>query len=326
MRLSVLCRVKAQKLQSGKVEEVKAGSFIRVLKKSERPLLVLAHPSDELACSGILQRLRDRIRVVFMSNGDRLARSEGLDPARYAAIRKIEALESLRTAGVADGQARFLGHSENEIYRHLARLKKAPLRLSEEIAYFEPIRRNVAEAVYEFRPDVVFVVSFHGGHPEHSLAHFFGALALRNYAKDVEAEIPLYQFPEYVLTALLPGPLRPWFPGETYWFVLDTQEFETKKKMAECYLSRRHAFKRFRRIAGILNLPRLVARRERPSDGFFRREQASLVPWNSDYRKIPYRPGFLNHLLEDFEGTPITFQGCIRPIVVAFEEESTRRN
>ena len=49
-----------------------------------------AHPNVELACSGILQRFRDRVRVLFMTNGDGLARAESLDPARYAAIRKTE--------------------------------------------------------------------------------------------------------------------------------------------------------------------------------------------------------------------------------------------
>ena len=48
----------------------------------------------------------------------------------------------------------------------------------------------------------------------------------------------------------------------------------------------------------------------------------SLVSGDFDYRRVPYRPGFLDHLLEDFEGTPITFQDCIRPIVVAFEEDA----
>jgi len=283
---------------------------------------VLAHPNDELACSGILQRLRDRIRVVFMTNGDGLARTENLDPVRYAAIRKAEALESLGTSGVAADQARFFGHSENEIYRNMARLKKSPLRLSEVIAFFEPIRRSMAEAAYEFRPDVAFAVGFHGGHPEHSLAHFFGALAVRNFAKEVEADIPLYQFPEYVLTTLLPERLRTGYPGEKYWMVLDGRELETKKRMADCYLSRLSAFKRFRRIVGILSLPRAALRRENPADRFFGREQVSLVPGNFDYRRAPYRPGFLDHLLEDFEGTPITFQECIRPIVVAFEEEA----
>jgi LmbE family N-acetylglucosaminyl deacetylase len=282
--------------------------------------MILAHQDDELACTGILQRLRERIHVVFMANGDRLARTAGLDPARTAAIRKAEALRSLETAGVPLGRARFLGHSEIEIYRNLARLKRDPLRLSEAVAFFEPIRSSMAEAVYEFRPDVAFAVGFPGGHPEHSLAHFFGALALRNYAKDVESDIPLYQFPEYILTSLLPGRAASSYPGEKYWIVLDTQERKTKERMADCYLSRRPAINNFRRVVGVLNLPQFVLRGENPLEAFFGREQMSLVPVDLDYRRVPYRLDFLNSLFEDFDGTPITFQDCIRPLVVAFEE------
>jgi LmbE family N-acetylglucosaminyl deacetylase len=299
-------------------------SFTRILAKSERPLLFLAHQEDELACSGILQRLRDRIRVVFMTNGDGPARSTGEEPVQYTAIRKAETLKSLETAGVPGGQVRFLGHSEIEILRNITRVKKAPLRLSEAVAFFEPIRRSMAEVVYELRPDVVFAVAYQGGHPEHDLAHFFGALALRNYAKDAEADIPLYQFPEYFLTSLLPGPLGHGGVGESYWVVLDTQEWKTKQRMAECYASEHSGIRKFRRIVGLATLPQRILRRGEPLERFFGREQISRVPGDFDYGRVPYRLDFLNYFFEDFEGTPITFQDSVRPLVVAFEEASGR--
>ena len=301
-------------------------SFTSILAKSERPLMFLAHPEDELACSGILQRLRKSIRVVFMTDGDGPARSTGEDPVRYTAIRKAETLKSLETAGVPGGQVRFLGYSEIEILRNITSVKKAPLRLSEAVAFFEPIRRSMAEAVYEFRPDVAFAVAYQGGHPEHDLAHFFGALALRNYAKDAETEIPLYQFPEYFLTSLLPGRLRPGPPGESYWIVLDTQEWNTKERMADCYGSEHSGIRKFRRMVGLATLPQRIVRRGNPLERFFGREQMSIVPRDFDYGRVPYRLDFLNYFFEDFEGTPITFQDCVRPLVVAFEEASGRRN
>jgi hypothetical protein len=120
--------------------------------------------------------------------------------------------------------------------------------------------------------------------------------------------------------------LRPESPGEKYWIVLDIKELETKKRMADCYLSRRTAFKRYRRMVGFLNLHRLVVRGENPSYRFFGREQVSRVPADFDYSRVPYRPALLNYVLEDFEGTPITFQDCIRPLVVAFQEASAERH
>ena len=96
--------------------------------------------------------------------------------------------------------------------------------------------------------------------------------------------------------------------------------------MADCYPSRRAALQRFRRLAGLLGLPRLVVRPKDPSDRHFGQEQVIRVPGDFDYHRAPYRPGFLVHLLEDFEGIPITFQDCVRPLVVAFEEASGTGN
>ena len=293
----------------------------QILERYERPLLFLAHQDDELGCAWILQHLRERIRVVFLTNGDGLAPMADEDPNKYAIMRKKEALDSLKTAGLSEEQTRFLGYSEIEIYRNMAKLKMAPLRLSEVIAFFEPIRRSIAETVYEFRPDAVFAVAYQGGHPEHDLAHYFGALALRNFEKDWGNRVPLYHFPEYELTILLPMRFRPWYPGEKYWLELTQEEADRKLKMAECYVSQLSLIKSFRRVAGLLTLPQYILKRENPVDRFFSREQVSPVPADFDYRRSPYRMDFLNYMFEDFQGVPITFQDCIRPLVVAFEDD-----
>lgn len=300
-------------------------SLVQVLEGFERPILFLAHQDDELGCSWILQHMSQRIRVVFMTNGDGLAPMVDEDPIRYAEMRKQEAIDSLNAAGVRREQIRFLGHSEIEIYRNMAKLKMAPLRLSEVIAFFEPIRRSMAEAVYEVRPDASFAVAYQGGHPEHDLAHYFGALALRNFEKDGETRVPLYHFPEYELTILLPMRFRPWYPGEKYWLELSEQETETKLKMAECYPSQQELFRKFRRVVGVLTLPHRILKRENLVDRFFGREQISPVPDDFDYRQSPYRLDFLNYMFEDFQGVPITFQNCIRPLVVAFEDDFGKR-
>jgi len=300
-------------------------SFAETLETCKRPLLFLAHQDDELGCTGILQRLRDRIRVVFMTNGDGLAPAVDEDPVRYAAMRREEALLSLAAAGVLADQTRFLGFSEIEIYRNMAKLKQAPLRLSEVVAFFEPIRRAIAERVYEFRPDAVFTVAYQGGHPEHDLVHYFAALALRSLEQDAEIRIPLYHFPEYELTILLPMRFRPWFPGEKVWVTLTEAEAEVKNRMAECYASQVSLVKSFRRVVGLLTLPRRLLSRENPVDRFFRREQISRVTREFDYRKPPYRIDFLNYMFDDFQGVPITFADCIRPLVVAFEDDFGKR-
>jgi len=303
-----------------------AGALSQVLERYERPVLFLAHQDDEMGCTWILQRLRDRMRVVFMTNGDGLAPAAGEDPVKYAEMRKQEARGSLETAGLKNGQVRFLGHSEIEIYRNLAKLKVAPRRLSEVMAFFEPIRRSVAEAVNEFQPDAVFTVAYQGGHPEHDLVHYLTSLALRNFQRDAETEVPLYHFPEYELTILIPMRFRPWFPGEKHWLELTPEEGLTKKKMAECYPSQRDLIRKFRRVVGLLTLPLWIVSRENPIDRFFSREQISRVPADFDYRRPPYRLDFLNYVFEDFQGVPISFQECLRPLVVLWEDDFDKRS
>ena len=299
----------------------------QIMETCQRPLLFLAHQDDELGCTGIMQRLRDRINVVFMTNGDGLAPMVDEDPVRYARIRQEEALESVKTAGLAEGQTRFLGFSEIEIYRNMAKLKRAPLRLSEVVAFFEPIRRSIAEVVYEFQPDVVFSVAYQGGHPEHDLVHYFAALALRGFEQDAETRIPLYHFPEYELTILLPMRFRPWYPGEKLWVELTPEEAGVKFQMAECYVSQRSLVRNFRRIVGVLTLPKRLLKRgkENPVDRFFSHEQISRVPADFDYRQSPYRLDFFNYMFDDFQGIPISFMDCIRPLVVSFEDDFGKR-
>jgi LmbE family N-acetylglucosaminyl deacetylase len=288
-------------------------------------MLFLAHQDDEMGCTGILQRLHDRIQVVFMTNGDGLAPAVDENPVRYAALRTEEARRSLETAGVTAEQMHFLGFSEIEIYRNMAKLKQAPLRLSEVIAFFEPIRRSIAEKVYEFRPDAVFTVAYQGGHPEHDLVHYFTALAMRSLEQDAEIRIPLYHFPEYELTILLPMRFRPWFPGEKLWVELTDAEAEVKYRMVECYPSQVSLVKNFRRVVGLLTLPQRILSKENPVDRFFSREQISRVTSDFNYRQPPYRVDFFNYMFDDFQGVPITFMDCIRPLVVAFEDDFGKR-
>jgi hypothetical protein len=96
--------------------------------------------------------------------------------------------------------------------------------------------------------------------------------------------------------------------------------------MADCYTSEHSGLRNFRRMVGLATLPQRIVRRGKPLERFFGREQLSIVPVDFDYGRVPYRLDFLNYFFEDFEGTPITFQDCVRPLVVAFEEASGRGN
>lgn len=293
----------------------------RVLAQAQRPLVVLAHQDDELGCTGVLQRTSDRVTVIFMTNGDGLAPAEGEDPRVYAELRRKEALGSLRAAGIAADSVRFLGHSEIEIYRHMALLTRQPTNRPSVVDFFKPIHESIAQAIAEVRPDVVFTVAFQGGHPEHDLAHFFTAHSLRTIAGTHSIPIPpLYQFPEYELTILIPMRFRPWYRGEILWVELTEEELVRKRAMVDCYPSQKGLVRRFERVVSLLTFPRRLILREDTQRSFFGREQLSPVGPSLDYRTPPYRIDFFNYMFEDFEGVPITFKRCIRPIVAAFEE------
>jgi hypothetical protein len=118
---------------------------------------------------------------------------------------------------------------------------------------------------------------------------------------------------------------RPWFPGQKEWVELTREEAETKNRMADCYASQRSLVRNFRRVVGLLTLPQRLLKIENPVDRFFSREQITRVTSNFDYRQPPYRIDFFNYMFDDFQGVPITFMDCIRPLVVAFEDEFGKR-
>jgi len=297
----------------------------RILADAQRPLVVLAHQDDELGCTGVLQRTSDRVTVIFMTNGDGLAPAAGEDPNAYAELRRKEALESLRAAGIAADSVRFLGHSEIEIYRHMALLGQEPTNRPCVVDFFKPIQESIAAAVAEVQPDVVFTVAFQGGHPEHDLAHFFTAHSLRSRARTHSIPAPpLYQFPEYELTILIPMRFRPWYRGEVLWVELTEAELERKRAMVDCYPSQKDLVRRFERVVSLITLPRRFILRADTQRSFFGREQLSPVGPSLDYRAPPYRIDLFNYMFEDFEGIPIRFKRCIRPIVGAFEEMTAR--
>jgi LmbE family N-acetylglucosaminyl deacetylase len=147
-----------------------------------RTLVLIAHPDDETACAGLLQRLVEPT-VVVVTNGapaDQFFwRFYGSRNA-YAAVRRKEAMLASALRGA--GQLEFLNDH-------------APVGLE-----FEDQRlyRLLPQAVQvlcpifdEFRPDVIIVPAYEGGHPDHDSCSFLGSLLGRLFAVQVW-EMPLY--------------------------------------------------------------------------------------------------------------------------------------
>jgi len=290
----------------------------QLIERSERPLISVAHQDDELGYSGLIQRIGPKARFFFMTNGDGLAPGLGEDPIKYAEMRKAECVNALGSLGIPADHVRCLDFSEIEIYAHMARFTDEPGRAREAIEFFGRIRTALSEAVAALKPDLVFLAAFQGGHPEHDLSHFFTALALGDLARRTGEEVPLFHFPEYELTILLPMRFRPWYPGNRITLRLTEEEMENKLAMAAHYPSQEGLFRKFEMVANTLTLPFRLTRRGKGGRSFFSKEVISQVPADFDYSRPPYTIDFFNYMFEDFEGTPISFKRCIQPIVGHF--------
>ena len=293
------------------------------IETSERPLVSVAHQDDELGYAGLIQRLGPKTHFLFMTNGDGLAPGVGADPIEYAEMRKAEAVAAVGSLGIPEDQVRCLDFSEIAIYGHMARLVEEPSRAKEVIRYFEGVRKALSRAVLDMAPDLVFTPAYQGGHPEHDLTHLFTALALDDLARKSGSRPPLFHFPEYELTILVPMRFRPWFPGNRITLRLTEEELERKLAMASHYPSQEGLFRKFERIATALTLPLTLLGRGGGSRSYFATEVISQVPDGFDYTRAPYALDPLNYMFEDFEGTPISFRRSVLPIVSHFLAEAS---
>jgi len=292
-----------------------------IIRESKRPLFLVAHQDDELGYAGLIQRIGEKGTYVFLTNGDGLAPYENMDPAKYAEIRKAEAVNALGVLGIPPDRISCLDFSEIEIYRQMWRIGDFPEEREACLSFFRGILDRVREVVANTKPDLVFTLGFQGGHPEHDLTHFFTAMALKEFNGGRKEKIPLFHLPEYELTILIPFRFGPWYKGERLRIQLTEQEIEKKREMMGAYPSQVKLFAKFEKVIRILGtLPKLIGKGFTPED-FLGTEQISPVPEDFDYTRAPYPMDFLNYMFEDFEKHAIGFEKNIRPITQALLQE-----
>ena len=148
----------------------------------DRPLVLVAHQDDEaLGCCFLLQRSRNPV-VVYATDGaplDAFFWAKAGSRARYAAIRRLEAMLACRTARVRNVEfLPKLTETEQFIDQRLHRvLDEALLRLE--------------EVVERYQPQCIVSHAYEGGHPDHDSCAFLArALADQN-------RLPLWEFPLY---------------------------------------------------------------------------------------------------------------------------------
>ncbi|MFB3915378.1 MAG: PIG-L family deacetylase [Terriglobales bacterium] len=142
-------------------------------------LVLLAHPDDDMACAGLLQRLPDAI-VCYATDGapqDSFFWRSFSSQREYAQVRRREAAIAL--ANAPGFRAEFLSDRapallDQQLYRALSEALDA-----------------LREAVRLYRPDSLLAPAYEGGHPDHDACSFLGHLVSRLDGVPVW-EMPLY--------------------------------------------------------------------------------------------------------------------------------------
>lgn len=147
-----------------------------------RTLVLVAHPDDEcIAFGALLQRIREPL-VVFATSGsprDPYFWQKYGSQEAYAAVRRNEALQSVRLAGVKD--VLFLADmpgAEQLVDQELFRNLRAAFDLLADI-----VKRRLITAL--------LTLAYEGGHPDHDSCSFLAAQLARM------ASIPCWEAPLY---------------------------------------------------------------------------------------------------------------------------------
>jgi len=196
---------------------------VKTLSSLGRSLVLLPHPSDEAACAGLLQRLCEPI-VAFVTND--AAEVEDVSSAvasrrGRAVVRQGEAVKALTLAGVH--QIEFLSD-----YPY-------PDKFCAQLLYdvLPLLFASVHTLIRRHKPDTVLVPAYEGGHPDHDVCSFVGAM-VRQWLRLPIWEMPLYHESESgeLISQRFREP-----NGTELMYLLSSMELRTRSAMMSCYTS-----------------------------------------------------------------------------------------
>lgn len=281
----------------------------------QRPLFMMAHHDDELSQSGVFQRLGPDLKAVWVTNSDGLFFESEMTPAEYGKVRMREGVNSVAQAGMPESATRCYGWSEVDIYRWLSEINSGKCTMDSAALFFDRIRDNVRDAIFEIEPDVVFTLAWQGGQPEHDLTHFFTALAIREYEREKGCQVGFFHMPAYEYTILVAHRFHPLYRGERLRIRLTESEMQTKMRMIEQYPSQKRLFNDFQKVFRLVGKFGYVTGGPRNAVEWMSVEEFGPVPRDLDYSKNIHVFDKCTYINDDFEGAPVTFKGSIRPIV-----------
>ena len=260
-----------------------------------RHLVFLAHFDDETPYVGLLSRLSGHVDVAWLTNGDGLAYQAKEDPQVYAAKRKEESLCAMEKLGIARDRLHFLDVSEIEIYRNFVHLPGS-------VSFFFNLADKVHELIEELSPDVLWVLAFQGGQPEHDLSHLLAVRSARRLGVE-----EVYELPEYEYTILLPFRFRPWLNREVFRIQLTGDEYLLKQVVIKCFPSQQGLIDAFLKVVRALSWLGRPFKGNRGFDEFLKTEVFAPVPPDRDYTSSPHIHEVFDYMFDDYKGKPIRF-------------------
>lgn len=182
----------------------------------ERLLVIAPHPDDELlGCGGLIQRALKNgaeVTVAVITNGEAFEPSVALEertlePSRedyreYAAKRRLESREALRTLRLPDDRLRFLGYPDKGLAtlwsKHWSEPVRTRLAGSEEDPVYRPTGGDLAQDLYallmETKPTRVFVTHPLDDHLDHAMSCTFLQAALLRYLTEARQRPRVYGY------------------------------------------------------------------------------------------------------------------------------------
>ena len=152
---------------------------LRTASSLARKLILVPHPGDEIACAGLLQHSRDPV-VVFATDGMTEAECSCPTLRRQRVLRNVrrrEATTALTLAGVR--QVEFLSTPER---------KMEALQLYRAVG---PLFEALCQVIARYQPKIILVPAYEGGHPDHDVCSFVGALI------HIRLNLPVWEMPLY---------------------------------------------------------------------------------------------------------------------------------
>ena len=280
-----------------------------------RHLFFLAHFDDEAPYAGIisrLQRLGRDVHIAWLTNGDGLAYQDNANPDEYAESRKSESLCAAGVMDVPRGNLHFLDWSEIEIYRNFTLLPDS----QDAIDLFRRIDKDVDKMVRKIKPDVLWVLAFQGGQPEHDLSHLFSVKCARKIGVK-----HIFEMPEYEYTILLPFRFRPWLKMPIHEIILSDTEFRTKNSVVECYPTQKGLINSFMKVVSVITTMAKPFNKGMDLNNFLARETFATVPPDRDYTTSPHINQAFDYMFDDYKGLPIKFNDTLSVIAKGLKND-----